>query len=149
MSSTRITLLVGTTKGAFLISDGNDRSGWAIQGPYCDGWPINHVIGDPETGTLWAGGGGAFHGAGIWCSEDGGTSWKVTRLTKGTMDDWAANDPNFAKMIGWTDEPLPFTDAFAQSGRLATRTGRCMPAPNRQTFWPARTAAKIGDGYKL
>jgi len=26
----------------------------------------------------------------------------------------AANDPNFAKMIGWTDEPLPFTDAFAQ-----------------------------------
>src|SRR4051794_8217023 len=58
MSSTRMTVLVGTTKGAFLISDGNDRSGWAIQGPYCDGWPINHVIGDPATGTLWAGGGG-------------------------------------------------------------------------------------------
>jgi hypothetical protein len=32
-------------------------------------------------------------------SEDGGTNWKVTRLTKGKMDDWAANDPHFAKMI--------------------------------------------------
>ena len=86
---TNLTLLAGTTKGAFLICGGNDRSGWAIQGPYCDGWPINHVVGDPETGTLWAGGGGEWHGAGIWCSKDGGTNWKVTRLTKGKMDDWA------------------------------------------------------------
>src|SRR5437762_10628718 len=69
---TNLTLLVGTTKGAFLICGGNDRSGWAIQGPYCDGWPINHVIGDPETGVIWAGGGGEWHGAGIWRSEDGG-----------------------------------------------------------------------------
>ena len=56
MSLTLITLLVGTTKGAFLISGGNDRSYWAIQGPYCDGWPINHVIGDPETGNHLGGG---------------------------------------------------------------------------------------------
>ena len=123
MSSTRITLLVGTTKGAFLISAGNDRSGWTVQGPYCDGWPINHMIGDPETGTIWAGGGGEWHGAGVWRSEDGGESWKVTRLTKGKMDDWAANDPNFAKMIGWTDEPLPFTDAFAQIWSLSYAHG--------------------------
>ena len=146
MCSTRMTLLVGTTKGAFLISGGNDRSGWAIQGPYCDGWPINHMIGDPETGIIWAGGGGEWHGAGIWRSEDGGTSWKVTRLTKGKMDDWAANDLNFAKMIGWTDEPLPFTDAFAQIGCSATRTVRCMPAPNQRTFWPVKTAVKNGSG---
>jgi hypothetical protein len=123
MSATRMTLLVGTTKGAFLISGGYDRSGWTIQGPYCDGWPINHVIGDPETGTLWAGGGGEWHGAGIWRSEDGGSSWKVTRLTKGTMDDWAAKDPNFAKMIGWTGEPLPFTDSFAQVWSLSYAHG--------------------------
>ena len=116
-------LLVGTTKGAFLISGGNDRGGWAVQGPYCDGWPINHIIGDPETGTLWAGGGSDWHGAGIWRSEDGGASWKVTRLTKGKMDDWAANDPNFAKMIGWTDEPLPFTDAFVQIWSLGYARG--------------------------
>jgi photosystem II stability/assembly factor-like uncharacterized protein len=81
------------------------------------------VIGDPETGTLWAGGGGEFHGAGIWRSDDGGTSWQVTRLTKGKMDDWAANDPNFAKMIGWTGDPLPFTDTFAQIWSLGYAHG--------------------------
>jgi len=63
MSNTRMSLLVGTTKGAFLISCDHDRSGWAVQGPYCDGWPINHVIGDSETVVIWAGGGGEWHGA--------------------------------------------------------------------------------------
>ena len=145
MSATRTTLLVGTTKGAFLISGGSDRSGWAIGGPYCDGWPINHMIGDPETGTLWAGGGGDWNGAGVWRSDDGGASWNVTRLTKGTMDDWAAKDPNVAKMIGWTEAPLPFTDSFRKSGRSATRTARSTPAPSRRTFWPAPTAARIGS----
>ncbi len=77
MSATRTTLLVGTTKGAFLISGGTDRSGWAVGGPYCNGWPINHMIGDPETGTLWAGGGGDWNGAGVWRSEDGGASWNL------------------------------------------------------------------------
>ena len=77
MSATRTTLLVGTTKGAFLISGGTDRSGWTIGGPYCNGWPINHMIGDPETGTLWAGGGGDWNGAGVWRSDDGGASWTV------------------------------------------------------------------------
>src|SRR3954465_3212565 len=109
MSDHTIHLLVGTTKGAFVLDGDADREHWAVRGPYCDGWPINHVIGDPATGTLWAGGGGEWHGAGVWRSEDGRASWTVTRLTKGKMDDWAANDPDFAKMISWTGEPLPFT----------------------------------------
>ena len=123
MSATRTTLLVGTTKGAFLISGGTDRSGWAIGGPYCNGWPINHMIGDPETGTLWAGGGGEWNGAGVWRSGDGGATWEVTRLTKGTMDDWAAKDANVAKMIGWTAAPLPFADSFSQIWSLSYAHG--------------------------
>jgi len=123
MSVTRTTLLVGTTKGAFLISGGRDRSGWAIGGPYCNGWPINHVIGDPATGRLWAGGGGDWNGAGVWRSDDGGATWEVSRLTKGTMDDWAAKDPNVAKMIGWTAAPLPFADAFSQIWSLSYAHG--------------------------
>jgi len=114
MSSSSITILLGTTKGAFLVSGENNRSGWTVKGPFCDGWPINHVVGDPATGMLWAGGGGEWHGAGVWSSENGGDSWNVTRLTKGTMDEWAANDPDFANMIDWSDEPLPFADPFSQ-----------------------------------
>ncbi|MEX0365197.1 MAG: WD40/YVTN/BNR-like repeat-containing protein [Ruegeria sp.] len=114
MSGSDIKVLVGTTKGTFIVHGGADRSGWTVKGPYCDGWSINHVIGDTETGTLWAGGGSDWHGAGVWRSDDGGESWEVTRLTKGEQDEWAANDPGFAEMIGWTDDPLPFGDRFSQ-----------------------------------
>jgi len=103
-----VTVLIGTTKGAFLLSGGSDRSGWQVSGPHCDGWPINHILGDPDTGTLWAAGGGDWHGAGVWRSEDGGESWDLSKLSSGLMDAWAANDPDFAAMIGWDATPAPF-----------------------------------------
>lgn len=122
-----ITILLGTTKGAFLVSGGTDSSGWTVKGPFCGGWPINHVIGDPVTGEIWAGGGSDWHGAGVWHSADGGDIWEVTKLTKGRMDEWAANDPDFAKMIGWTDAPLPFGDTFSQVWSLG-RVGQTLYA---------------------
>ncbi|WP_050606014.1 sialidase family protein [Ruegeria sp. 6PALISEP08] len=118
-----IDVLVGTTKGAFIVSGAQGRSDWKVSGPHCDGWPINHVIGDTETGTLWAGGGGDWHGAGVWRSEDGGETWEVTKLTNGQRDEWAANDPDFAQMIGWTGEPAPFADAFSQIWSLRHEHG--------------------------
>lgn len=124
MASTDITILIGTTKGAFLLAGGDDRSGWSVTGPLCDGWPINHIIGDPISGALWAGGGGEWHGAGVWRSADGGASWELAKLTKGTLDDWAAGDPDFAKMIGWRDEALPFGDGFSQIWSLCYAHGR-------------------------
>lgn len=114
MSEPDTVVLIGTTKGAFLLSGARGADRWSAQGPFCDGWPVNHVIGEPGTGRLWAGGGGDWHGAGIWRSEDAGQSWEVTRLTRGTMDDWAAKDPGFAEAIGWSDEALPFGTEFSQ-----------------------------------
>lgn len=72
----KIALLVGTTKGAFLIEGKAAADDWTVGGPHCGGWPINHAAGDPATGTIWAGGGGAWHGAGVWRSADGGRSWE-------------------------------------------------------------------------
>lgn len=119
MKAGEISILVGTTKGAFLISGGNSRQDWTVHGPCCDGWPINHVIGDPATGTIWAGGGSEWHGAGIWRTNTGGRNWELIRLSKGTMDDWAAKDPGFAAMIGWTSEPLPFSGQIEQVWSMA------------------------------
>lgn len=106
-------LLVGTTKGAFVL-DRRHEATWSVRGPFCDGWPINHVVGDPVTGTLWAGGGGEWSGAGVWRSTDGGDSWMLSQLTTGAMDAWAANDPDFAATIGWTEPEVPFGEEFSQ-----------------------------------
>ena len=114
MATDGITVLVGTTKGVFLIGGDAARGEWRVRGPFCNGWPINHVVGDAATGTIWAGGGGDWHGAGVWRSDDGGETWAVTRLTRGTIDDWAPNDADLAAMIGWTGAPLPFDAAFSQ-----------------------------------
>ncbi|MCV2865321.1 WD40/YVTN/BNR-like repeat-containing protein [Albidovulum sediminicola] len=119
----RLKLLVGTTKGLFLVEGGPGRTGWEVSGPHCGGWPINHAVGDPDTGTIWAGGGGDWHGAGVWRSEDGGKSWELSRLTSGRMDEWAANDPDFAAMIGWTGAEVLFGADFAQVWSLGHAHG--------------------------
>ena len=122
MTASDITILTGTTKGVFLISGDANRSSWSVSGPHCDRWPINHAVGDPESGTLRAGGGGDWNGAGVWRSEDGGTSWDLVKLTRGTHDDCAQSDADFAQMIGWTDAPLPF-EGFSQIWSLAYAHG--------------------------
>src|SRR5512144_674417 len=79
MNQDGVTILAGTTKGAFMISSRSDRKGWTVKGPFCDGWPINHIIGDPTTRLLWAGGGGEWHGAGVWRSKDLGATWESSQ----------------------------------------------------------------------
>ena len=48
-----VTLLVGTTKGAFLLDRGKGGT-FTVRGPFCDGWSINHFAAD--TCPIWAGG---------------------------------------------------------------------------------------------
>lgn len=93
----RVTLLVGTTKGLFRLTS-QDREYWRVEGPFCDGWPINHAVGTED--RLWAAGGNDWFGAGVWRSEDEGESWALVKLSDGEMDTWARNDPEFAALIG-------------------------------------------------
>ena len=68
-------LLVGTTKGTFLLSKSDAATDWSVSGPHCDGAPINHVIGDPATGMIWAAGGGEWFGPHVWRTADQGATW--------------------------------------------------------------------------
>ncbi len=117
-------LLVGTTKGVFILSSNDGRKNWSVSGPHCDLWPINHVIGDPATGHLWAGGGGEWHGAGIWRSADGGETWDLAQLSNGMMAQWAENDPGFAEMIGGVPEKAPYTGEVDAIWSLSHAHGR-------------------------
>ena len=73
--ATRVLLLIGTKKGAFIFESDRDRRDWTLRGPFCESWPINHVAGDPTTGTVWAGGGNEWFGPAVWRTDDLGASW--------------------------------------------------------------------------
>ena len=48
---------------------------WELRGPFCEAWPINHVVADPASGTIYAGGGNEWFGPAVWKSTDLGATW--------------------------------------------------------------------------
>ncbi len=70
----RVQLLVGTKKGAFILESDDARERWDLRGPFCDAWPIKHFDRLPD-GTLLAAGGNEWYGPAVWRSEDDGATW--------------------------------------------------------------------------
>ena len=71
----RVLILLGTKKGAFIVDGDAGRQSWTLRGPFCETWPMNHVIANPATGTIYAGGGDTWFGPAVWKSTDLGASW--------------------------------------------------------------------------
>jgi hypothetical protein len=71
----KVLILVGTKKGAFVLESDATRRSWELRGPYCETWPMNHVIADPATGTIYGGGGSEWFGPAVWKSTDLGATW--------------------------------------------------------------------------
>jgi photosystem II stability/assembly factor-like uncharacterized protein len=74
----QIVLMVGTRKGCFLLESDGDRRDWSVRGPFCESWPIYHVVRDPGAGTIYAAAASEWHGAGVWRSNDLGESWELS-----------------------------------------------------------------------
>jgi photosystem II stability/assembly factor-like uncharacterized protein len=75
MSSVRV--LVGTRKGAFVLSSDGIRKEWQVAGPYFGGWEIYHVKGSPVTpDRLYASQSSGWFGQVIQRSDDGGKTWE-------------------------------------------------------------------------
>jgi len=70
----KIELLIGTKKGAFILDSDAARQQWQVRGPFCESWPIHHVV-RASDGTLYAGGGNAWYGPSVFRSEDDGATW--------------------------------------------------------------------------
>lgn len=71
----KILILVGTKKGAFILESDEGRRSWALRGPFCEAWPMNHVVADPAAGAVYAGGGNEWFGPAVWKSGDLGATW--------------------------------------------------------------------------
>ncbi len=73
--TTKVLVLLGTRKGAFILESDAERRSWRLRGPFCETWPMNHVIADAATGTIYGAGGNAWFGPAVWSSTDLGDSW--------------------------------------------------------------------------
>ncbi|PSM17244.1 MULTISPECIES: WD40/YVTN/BNR-like repeat-containing protein [Nitratireductor] len=71
----KVVVLIGTKKGVFIAESDKTRQGWTLRGPFCETWPMNHVIGDPRSGTIYGTGGNEWFGPAVWKSPDLGASW--------------------------------------------------------------------------
>jgi photosystem II stability/assembly factor-like uncharacterized protein len=75
MSSVRV--LVGTRKGAFVITADGARENWDISGPHFAGWEIYHLKGSPaDPNRLYASQNTGWFGQLIQRSSDGGKTWE-------------------------------------------------------------------------
>ena len=71
-----IRLLVGTRKGAFILTSDGKREKWDVSGPHFAGWEIYHVKGSPvDPNRLYASQTSAWFGQIIQRSDDGGKTW--------------------------------------------------------------------------
>ncbi len=75
MSQVRV--LVGTRKGAFILTSDGSRIRWTVDGPFFGGWEIYHLKGSPvDPSRLYASQSTGWFGQLIQRSNDGGRSWE-------------------------------------------------------------------------
>jgi photosystem II stability/assembly factor-like uncharacterized protein len=75
MSGVRI--LVGTKKGAFILTADGKRDKWEVCGPHFPGWEIYHLKGSPvDPNRLYASQSTGWFGQLIQRSNDGGKTWE-------------------------------------------------------------------------
>ena len=74
MSGVRV--LVGTRKGAFILTSDGKRETWAVDGPHFAGWELYHLKGSPaDPNRIWASQCSGWFGQVIQRSDDGGKTW--------------------------------------------------------------------------
>ncbi|WP_200175505.1 WD40/YVTN/BNR-like repeat-containing protein [Tomitella cavernea] len=121
MSSVRV--LVGTRKGAFILSADGARRNWRVDGPLFAGWEIYHVAGSPaDPERIWASQSTGWFGQQVQRSDDGGVTWSPVGnefAYAGTVGDHQWYDGTlrpweFTRV--WHFEPSPSDPDFVWAG---------------------------------
>ena len=72
----RVRVLVGTRKGAFVLTSDAKRERWEVSGPHFAGWEVYHLKGSPaDPNRIYASQTSGWFGQIIQRSDDGGKSW--------------------------------------------------------------------------
>jgi photosystem II stability/assembly factor-like uncharacterized protein len=72
----RVRVLVGTHKGAFILTSDGKREKWEVSGPHFAGWELYHLKGSPvDPNRIYASQTSGWFGQIIQRSDDGGKTW--------------------------------------------------------------------------
>jgi len=73
----KVRVLVGTRKGAFVMTSDGKRDRWDVTGPHFGGWEIYHLKGSPaDPNRLYASQSSSWFGQVIQRSNNGGQTWE-------------------------------------------------------------------------
>jgi len=73
---TAVRVLVGTKKGAFVLTSDGKRDKWKVEGPHFAGWEIYHLKASPvDPNRIYASQTSGWFGQIMQRSDDGGTTW--------------------------------------------------------------------------
>src|SRR5271163_4940089 len=74
---TGVRVLVGTRKGAFVLTSDGGRERWEVSGPHFAGWEVYHLKGSPaDPDRLYASQSSGWSGQVIQRSDNGGETWE-------------------------------------------------------------------------
>ena len=74
----KVRVLVGTRKGAFVLESDGKRKRWNVSGPHFAGWELYHIKGSPvDPNRLYASQCSGWFGQVIQRSNDGGKTWEA------------------------------------------------------------------------
>ena len=74
----RVRVLGGTRKGAFILTADGRRDRWEVNGPLFGGWELYHLKGSPaEPNRIYASQSTGWFGQVIQRSDDGGSTWEA------------------------------------------------------------------------
>jgi photosystem II stability/assembly factor-like uncharacterized protein len=105
----KVRVLVGTHKGAFILTADGKRRDWEVSGPFFSGWDVFHMKGSPaNSDRIYASQTSAWFGQIVQRSDDGGKTW--------TQPGLAPNEPKT------TPDGMPKTESnkFVYDGVAGT-----------------------------
>src|SRR3954447_24830917 len=108
MSGVRV--LVGTRKGAFILSSDAKRENWQLDGPHFAGWELYHLKGSPaDSNRIYASQTSGWFGQIIQRSDDGGKTWHQPGTPAGEQSAPAGPPKGESNKFAYDTKAAPLT----------------------------------------
>ncbi len=115
----RVRVLVGTRKGAFILTSDGKRQKWDVSGPHFAGWEIYHMKGSPaDPNRIYASQTSGWFGQIIQRSDDGGKTW-TSRARRPGRQPTPEGCPRARATSSSTTLPKPASRSRRTSGTTA------------------------------